>query len=198
MNTFYVYAYLRQDGSPYYIGKGKNKRISERHSIAIPANPALIIFLEKNMTEVGALALERQMIRWYGRKDLGTGILRNKTDGGDGTSLPGELNPMFGRSHTEHTRELIRQARAKQAPTIWTESRKKEMSDRFKGRVRPTRLDGLPDRHTDETKKKISESNKGKSKKKGFKQSSEQKQKKLESFRATIAAKKLASQDIKN
>jgi hypothetical protein len=88
--NFYVYAYLRQDGSPYYIGKGKRKRAwsKAKFEIGKPTDDSRIIILEANLTEIGALALERRMIKWYGRKDLGTGILRNQTDGGEGSTNP--------------------------------------------------------------------------------------------------------------
>ena len=100
----YVYAYLRKkDNSPYYIGKGIHDRAWQRssHTLKIPDNAERIIIIEENLTDLGALAIERRMIRWYGRKDTGTGILRNLTDGGDGTR---------GRVVSEKTKLLLSKA----------------------------------------------------------------------------------------
>lgn len=86
---FYVYLYLREDGTPYYVGKGKNKRAWKKcksDTVMPPSRPDRIQIVSFNLVELWAFALERRLIRWFGRIDNNTGILRNKTDGGEGSS----------------------------------------------------------------------------------------------------------------
>ena len=88
---YYTYAYLREDKTPYYIGKGIGNRAYVSHmrkddKNLLPKDKSKIILLKKNLTEEEAFKHEIYMIAVLGRKDLGTGILHNRTDGGDGGS----------------------------------------------------------------------------------------------------------------
>jgi hypothetical protein len=84
---YYTYAYLREDRTPYYIGKGKGNRAYRRSKTDIkpPKDKSRILILKKNLTEEESFKHEIYMIAVFGRKDLGTGILHNRTNGGEGS-----------------------------------------------------------------------------------------------------------------
>ena len=152
---FYVYAYLRADGTPYYIGKGTGTRIDDRHTVKMPL-PERRVMLFVGLTDEEAINREIALIALLGRKDKGTGILRNLTDGGEGTS---------GRVHSEETRakmsaaskgqkqspeHVAKRVAARKGETVSTETRAK-ISAAQVGRKLP-----------DSTRAKMSNSHRGK------------------------------------
>jgi len=115
--NYYTYAYLREDKTPYYIGKGTENRIySTQKRVKQPKDKSRIIFLKQNLTEEEAFKHERYMIAVFGRKDLGTGILRNMTDGGEGSS---------NRGTPEERSEISKKGYAKLTPEQRSEREKK-------------------------------------------------------------------------
>ena len=171
---YYTYAFLREDRTPYYIGKGKGNRAYRRRDKGIkpPKDKSKILILKQNLTEEESFRHEVYMIAVFGRKDLGTGILHNRTNGGDGISgyvfseeTKKKLSEAHkGKTHSEESKRKmsevnkgktlseehkIKLSEAKKGKTFSEESKRK-MSEAHKGKT-----------FSEEHKRKISETNKG-------------------------------------
>jgi hypothetical protein len=161
---YYVYQLrLETDDRPFYIGKGKgdrknhhfypslvNKRSRKNHMIRAALASGVIVLTEilfDGLSEEQALAKEVELIALYGRRDSGTGILANHTDGGEGRS---------GHAHSDETRNAIRIARIGKKHTPETKAKmsasKKNMSQETKAKMSASRKGVL---HTDEHKNGI-------------------------------------------
>jgi len=195
---FYVYKYLRDDGTPYYIGKGTGNRAwykGKNENINLPVDSSNILIIEENLTEEAAHQLEIKLIAQYGRKDIGTGILRNLTDGGEGTTgakfgpVPEDRRQkiskkLTGRKLSEDTKKKLSIAHTGLKQSAET---KKKRSEKLQGITR-----------SECTKQRMSESKLGDknpmfgkaSPNKGKKMSDEQKEKIRQSVLATARQKR--------
>ena len=88
-----VYKHIRLDKNEvFYIGIGvdekrafvKNKR-SQYWKNVVNITEYKVEIIEKDLSYEEAIEKEIELIKFYGRKDLGLGTLVNMTDGGDGT-----------------------------------------------------------------------------------------------------------------
>lgn len=169
---YYVYAYLRENGTPYYIGKGTGNRAwtKGKGEVGKPTDLKRITIVESNLTLTGSFAIERRLIRWYGRIDIGTGILRNQTDGGDGGK-----GARTGNILSKETRKKISLAHLGKKRSPMSEESKKKLSESLKGKnVGKIRLEEVKQKLSnflrgkirkplsEETKQKIREHNLGK------------------------------------
>jgi hypothetical protein len=161
MNNYYVYTHTKiGEDIPFYIGKGYNRRAYSKggrstywHNVA--KNGYNVDFEFENLDEDTALQMEKDLIKMWGRRDIGTGCLVNLTDGGEGISgyimsdeqkksmsvIQKGNKHFLGHTHTEESRKKMSD-KIKEKMTI--EIRKK-LSDVSRGKKR-----------TDETKKRQS------------------------------------------
>lgn len=192
---------------PFYIGKGKGynyarayssrhrnnhwNNIVKKHGIEVTITHDKICVEEANK-------IESYLIEFYGRMDLGSGVLCNMTDGGDGSinykhteqtkekfkkrdysRFKGESNPMFGKKMTEeHKKKVSDAAIISNKKRGCSEKTKKKISESLKkfnleneGFAKKNMTNVVKEKiskklkgrvFTEEWKRKISESKKGK------------------------------------
>lgn len=160
---FFVYADCKPDGTPFYIGKGSQYRVNrlvrrnQHHKNITSKYPGWyrgLAFMSSKQED--ARKKEMELIAKYGRSDNGTGILCNKTDGGEGSSglvVPNEVRlsisqSLKGKLVSEETKLKISQ---KKQGSKHTDESKDKM-----------RIVKLGKKSSEETKAKLSAIRKGK------------------------------------
>ena len=129
----YIYQHLKPNGEVFYIGIGRSKKYKRAFSKykrstfwkqVVEKHGYEVQILKSSLTWDEACELEKILISYYGRRDLGKGTIVNLTDGGDGLVNPslaerkrrsdagkvltGELSATWGRKHTEEEKKRMR------------------------------------------------------------------------------------------
>lgn len=134
----YVYVWRDADGVPFYVGKGKGRRLysmsgrSKEFKEIRASEDCTVEIVDTFIHESQAFAREFELIARYGRRDSG-GILINRSDGGEGPN---------GYTMTDEHRSRISQAHkgrpksASQRAKIGAAHRGKEVSEETRAKLR--------------------------------------------------------------
>jgi hypothetical protein len=184
----YIYLLFRENGAPFYVGKGRGKRESghegearnghtaTRHDIVrdMMARGLEIpkVRLHEDLTNSVANVYERALIAAIGRADKGLGPLANLTDGGDGTSGHRRTREAIAKTAAarrgmKHTPEALSKMRAASLGKAWLPASRAKVSAALKGRpksaehVAKLKAANLGKRHSLETRAKIGDGHRG-------------------------------------
>jgi hypothetical protein len=188
MNKYFVYSYSYPNGTPYYIGKGSGRRHRvtlcdakagrnlEKYAVRVTRKILnnnelpIITKIASNLEEDVALQMEIELIAKYGRRDIGTGILTNCTDGGDrgAQGLSKENNQKRVRKFVEWTKNfrvvdeqykknISEGMKAYHAENPMSEEERKRRSILYSGENAPM----YGKKHTQEALDKMSKAHKG-------------------------------------
>ena len=153
---YYVYALIDpRSNLPFYIGKGKNNRMYNHYSDYLNGkekNEYKIAVFEKlslerlihtthkifdNLTLEDAKRIETEQIKTYGRIDIGTGILTNKTNGGEGcfnnktlkklseASIAKHKDPEFKKKHSLSVATALADPDTKERQSLASKNKKR-------------------------------------------------------------------------
>jgi hypothetical protein len=154
---YYTYAYLREDRTPYYIGKGSGYRAYQNHRRTngqnlLPKNKNQILILKRFELEDDAYRHETYLIALYGRK-CDNGLLVNMVHGGKGGA-----KKYLTRKEKEEA-ILKNKIRAVELRKKWREKNRKEFNIKTNERNAKRReiLNQRQKEYSDKNREKINE-----------------------------------------
>jgi|DEB0MinimDraft_6_1074348.scaffolds.fasta_scaffold103532_2 hypothetical protein len=136
MKEYYTYAYLREDGTPYYVGKGTGRRAYVKHRrgkgnfVPVPEENRILILKTFN-DEESAYRHEEYMIFHYGKEKDG-GILINLCEGGKTKAIFTEEERKQRRKESSAKYYRNNKEKCAAASNKWRNENRDKVNERYK------------------------------------------------------------------